>query len=200
MDNRPKLNKSISIKDFKEFYWLKEELVKFCKETGIIASGSKIEISKRIESYLKTGDIQQTNVKPKPKSTSKFDWNNQQLSLASEITDNYKNTENVRKFFQQQIGKQFKFNVKFMNWMKSNVGKTMSDAILEWERIKAESKHTSKPKEIAPQFEYNRYLRDFMADNPNSNRALGIKLWNKKKSIRGDNVYSREDLKLIKDK
>jgi len=27
MDKRPKLDKGISIEDFKEFYWLKEELV-----------------------------------------------------------------------------------------------------------------------------------------------------------------------------
>ena len=42
---RPNLKKEISIKDFKDYYWLKEELQTFCRENGISASGSKLEIS-----------------------------------------------------------------------------------------------------------------------------------------------------------
>ena len=41
MDTRPNLTKEISIKDF---YWLKSELMKFCKDIGINCSGGKIEI------------------------------------------------------------------------------------------------------------------------------------------------------------
>ena len=200
MDKRPNLNKDISIKDFREFYWLKEELMKFCKEEGLKTIGGKINISNRIEIFLRTGDKQQSKSKTKTKSKSKFDWKTEKLSLDTEVTDNYKNTENVRKFFEEQIGKQFKFDVKFMNWMKNNFGKTLRDAIIEWERIKAEKKSNTKPKEIAPQFEYNRYLRDFIADNPSLNRALGIELWKMKKSTRGDNVYKKEDLKLVEEK
>ena len=48
MDTRPILNKTISIKDLKEFYWLKEELVKFCRIEGLKTTGGKIEITKRI--------------------------------------------------------------------------------------------------------------------------------------------------------
>ncbi len=59
------------------------------------------------------------------------------------------------------------------------------------------TKSQTNPKIIAPQFEYNRYLRDFLADNPNAKRATGIKLWNLKKSLRGDNKYKKEDLKLF---
>lgn len=32
---RPKLNKKINAKDFQDFYWMKEELVAFCREVGI---------------------------------------------------------------------------------------------------------------------------------------------------------------------
>ncbi len=34
---RPNLTKEISIKDFKDFYWLKEELQNFCRENGMSA-------------------------------------------------------------------------------------------------------------------------------------------------------------------
>lgn len=160
----------------------------------INAIGSKIDITNRKEKFLRTGDTQKVKIKSNTKSN--FDWKNEKLSLKTVLTDNYKNNENVRKFFEQQIGRQFKFNVKFMQWMKINCGKTLKNAIIAWERIKAEKKSNTEPKEIAPQFEYSRYLRDFAADNPDLDRALGIKLWKIKKSTRGDNIYKKEDLKL----
>ncbi|WHX64633.1 SAP domain-containing protein [Peribacillus frigoritolerans] len=54
---RPNLSKDISIESFKDFYWLKEELQTFCRENGISSTGSKIEISDRIETFLRTGGI-----------------------------------------------------------------------------------------------------------------------------------------------
>ncbi|MCH2225948.1 MAG: SAP domain-containing protein, partial [Crocinitomicaceae bacterium] len=113
MDTRPILNKKISIKDFKEFYWLKEELIKFCRIEGLKTTGGKIEITERIENYLHTGEkkLKREYIKEIPKS--KFDWKTEKLTLQTTITDNYKNTENVRNFLIDQIGKHFKFNVKF---------------------------------------------------------------------------------------
>ena len=45
---RPKLDKSISIEDFRDFYWLKEELVTFCRSNGISTTGEKQELADRI--------------------------------------------------------------------------------------------------------------------------------------------------------
>ncbi len=199
MEQRPNLSKEISIKDFKDFYWLKKELIEFCRNEGLRTSGGKIEISQRIENYLTTGLKELKQVKEKTKPKSNFDWKNEKLSIETIITDNYKNTKNVRLFFQNQIGKKFKFNVKFMNWMKTNSGKTLEDAIIEWEQINSENRKRTEPTKIAPQFEYNTYLRDFLIDNPNSKREIGIKLWNIKKTLRGNNKYKKTDLKLLKD-
>lgn len=196
MSSRPILNKNISVKDFQDFYWLKKELTDFCRKLDIPTSGSKIEIAKRIEYFLTNGRVKTIQKKSQPQS--KFDWKNANLTLTTEITDNYKNSENVRCFFEKEIGKSFKFNVKFMNWMKANNGKTLADAIEAWKQIKQNQKQTTQPKEIAPQFEYNTYLRDFLADNPKSNRKIGIALWKIKKSKRGDNVYKKSDLKFLK--
>jgi len=192
MDLRPPLNTHISPKDFREFYWLKKELMAFCKQEGLRTSGSKTEITERIIHFLETGKKETYVSTSKPSST--FDWQQEALSLETVITDNYKNTENVRNFFEQELGKGFKFNVKFMNWMKSHVGKTLQEATEAWKKIKMEDKTSKRPKEIAPQFEYNRYLRDFLADNPQLTREVGIELWKIKRSLRGDNVYRKEDL------
>jgi len=195
MDKRPQLTKKISIQDFKDFYWLKEELIAFCKTEALQRTGSKIEIATRIEQYLKTGE--KIKDKPKQAKSSKFDWNTAPLTLQTVITDNYKNSENVRQFFTNQLGTSFKFNVVFMNWMKANVGKTLQEAVQAWEEIREAKKANKKPKDIAPQFEYNTYLRDFLAANPDKSRSVGITLWKIKKARRGDNIYKKSDLKLL---
>ena len=195
MDKRPNLDSDISVKDFTDFYWLKAELVDFCKKEGLSRSGSKIEITNRISNYLKTGEKEISKLK-KSKPTSKFDWNKEPLSLETIITDNYKNSENVRAFFQEHTERQFKFNVKFMNWMKKNIGKTLQDAINQWEVFELEKKNRTAPKNIAPQFEYNTYTRDFLADNPNLTKADAIRFWKIKRSIRGGNEYKKSDLEL----
>ena len=54
---KPVLNKNVSLKDFKDFYWLKEELVAFCKSNEITTSGGKINLASRIEQFLTDGKI-----------------------------------------------------------------------------------------------------------------------------------------------
>ena len=53
---RPELKKDLNVKDFRDFYWLKEELQTFCRDSGMSASGSKIEIADRIAIFLETGE------------------------------------------------------------------------------------------------------------------------------------------------
>lgn len=193
MNNRPELNTKISITDFKDFYWYKEELVEFCRAENLDKRGGKLELAKRIENFLQTGErvsYQETKSKK-----SRFDWNTEKLTIETEITDNYKNTENVREFFKNQIGDKFKFNVKFMNWMKTSQGKTLGDAVEQWGVIKNEMRTSKTEKQIAPQFEYNTYIRDFLKDNPDKSLQDAINYWKIKKLKPGDNKYSKSDLK-----
>ncbi len=42
---RPDLNKELDSQTFRSFYYLKEELMAFCRENGLPVSGGKLEIS-----------------------------------------------------------------------------------------------------------------------------------------------------------
>lgn len=189
-EQRPTLNKQISLKDFKDFYWLKSELQAFCKKNKIPANGAKLILANRIEYYLSTGKIKSIQAN---KASSAFDWQNEPLTLQTLITDSYKNTENVRSFFLNNIGPSFKFNVKFMNWMKQNHGSNLQDAIKAYESIK----NSKIAKNIEPQFEYNRYMRDCKAAFPNLSHKEVVSLWNIKRSTRGSKVFSKQDLDLL---
>ncbi|MBF9002950.1 MULTISPECIES: DUF6434 domain-containing protein [Vibrio] len=63
---------------------------------------------------------------------NKVDWHKNQIDDATIITDSYKTTQNVRRYFKAKFGEDFSFNRDFMQWMHSAVGLTMSDACDEW--------------------------------------------------------------------
>lgn len=52
MSERPKLDKNLDGKTFREFYYLKEELVDFCRRYGLPTSGGKLEITEKIAHFL----------------------------------------------------------------------------------------------------------------------------------------------------
>ena len=186
---RPKLSNSITIVSFKSFYWLKTELVDFCRKTGISSFGKKQEIQKRIEHYLITGEKLSKQV-----NKQKNQLNKQYLiKLDTLIPDNYKNDTSHRIFFKSVIGERFKFNVVFMKWMQSNAGKTYQEAVNQWLKIEKDKKSGKKFK-IGAQFEYNQYVRDFFKANPGMKRKDAIECWKYKKSLPGTNKFEFSDL------
>lgn len=55
MEQKLKLTQTISLDAFKNHYWLKVELIAFCKDNDLSATGSKQEIIHRIETFIVTG-------------------------------------------------------------------------------------------------------------------------------------------------
>ncbi|MEM8545773.1 MAG: SAP domain-containing protein, partial [Cyanobacteria bacterium P01_H01_bin.119] len=43
--------------EFRRWYWLKAELVAYCKQTGLKSTGQKADIAERIGQYLLTGQM-----------------------------------------------------------------------------------------------------------------------------------------------
>ncbi|WP_082128144.1 DUF6434 domain-containing protein [Hoeflea sp. IMCC20628] len=67
----------------------------------------------------------------------KRDWHSDPITNETMIDADYRNTQNVRRFFKTAIGDHFKFDRPFMAWMKSHRGSTMQDAVAEWQRREA---------------------------------------------------------------
>lgn len=185
--NRPSLNKSSKSEDLKNFYYLKEELITFCKQCNLQTTGSKEELIKRIIYYLDTGK----------KSCKKYDKHKSKinnLTLDTLIEENIVCSEKHRAFFKQEIGESFSFNVNFQKWLKGNSGKTYRDAINAYYQIKIKVN-----KEIGKQFEYNTYIRDFFRDNKGKTLKDAITCWQYKKSLKGHNKYEKQDLIVLSD-
>ena len=189
MSERPELTTELKSKEFLEYYYLKEELVYFCRENGLPASGGKTELTERIAYFLDTGKVSAA----KTVRTQKHKIST--ITRDSIIESDFVCSELHRAFFKREIGESFSFNVAFQKWLKSNAGKTYADAIVAYNEIK----NTKKPgkKDIGSQFEYNTYVRDFFEDNKGASLEDAIKCWKYKKSIKGHNKYERTDLKAL---
>ena len=189
MADRPVLTTELKRKEFLEYYFLKEELVCFCRENGLPTSGGKAELTERIAYFLDTGKV----LAAKTVRTQKHKIST--ITRDSIIESDFVCSELHRAFFKREIGESFSFNVAFQKWLKSNAGKTYADAIVAYNEIK----NTKKPgkKDIDSQFEYNTYVRDFFEDNKGASLEDAIKCWKYKKSIKGHNKYERTDLKAL---
>ncbi len=189
MKDRPKLDKSLDSSIFREHYYLKEELVRFCKMNSLPTSGSKAEISDRIACYLDTGMI--APVVAKRKSGIKTP----NITKETQIESGFVCSEVHRAFFKEHIGPAFTFIVPFQKWLKANAGKTYKDAIDAYFQIVADKKKGKT--EIDRQFEYNTYIRDFFADNKGRSLDDAIRCWKYKKQFAGSHRYERTDLAAI---
>lgn len=75
MSERPKLDKNLDGKTFREFYYLKEELVDFCRRYGLSTSGGKLEITERIAHFLDTGEVIAANKVQKKVTNNRQHYN-----------------------------------------------------------------------------------------------------------------------------
>lgn len=158
MTERPDLSAKLDAATFRSYYYLKEELVSFCRENGLPASGGKEEITERIACYLDTGRI--TPVKKVSKSRKEVGVITEQTIIEPDFVC----SEKHRAFFKEKIGNSFSFPVAFQKWLKSNSGKTYAQAIEAYYQILEEKKKGKTV--IDRQFEYNTYIRDFLRRIP----------------------------------
>ncbi|WP_298840393.1 DUF6434 domain-containing protein [uncultured Roseobacter sp.] len=197
-DLRPPIGQITTGTELRRWYWLKPELEAHARALGLRHTGGKFTILDRLAHFLDTGET----VWPGDRRTtprSRFDWHSAELTPETVITDSYRNSQNVRRFFKTHADPAFKFNIAFMKWMKSNTGRTLAEAVSEYHRMKAEEAQPGFQSEIANHNQFNQYTRDFLADNPHMGMKEVRHFWALKKGLPSDtgrHVYERSDLDL----
>lgn len=190
MSERPKLDNNLDVNTFKEYYYLKEELIDFCRKNDLQITGGKLELTERIANFLDTGK------RTYKTHTTKKNISVDNITLNTIIEENFVCSEKHRAFYKEQIGNSFSFNVAFQKWLKSNAGKTYQNSIDAYYQILEDKKKNKTT--IDKQFEYNTYIRDFFDDNKDKNLEQAIKCWKYKKSLKGHNKYEKKDLEILK--
>lgn len=189
MNEKPKLTIKLDGQTFKDYYYLKEELVDFCRKNDLQVTGGKLELIERIAKFLDTGK------RIKNTSTNRRITRIDDIFLETKIEENFVCSEKHRSFYKNQIGSSFSFNVAFQKWLKSNSGKSYRDSIDAYYQILEDKKKTQTT--IDKQFEYNSYIRDFFSDNKDKSLEQAIACWKYKKNLKGHNRYEKEDLNIL---
>jgi Domain of unknown function (DUF6434)/SAP domain-containing new25 len=193
---RPPIESVKTGAELKNWYWLKTEAMNQARILGLPVNGAKFDIIDRIADFL-DGKFPAKPRKSGPAFKGPgFDWHGAPLSRATPITPDYRNTQNVRRFFIAEIGRHFSFNIAFMAWMKANAGSTLGDAAEEWKRVHALVKAGQKPEIPAPN-QFNAYARAFLEDNPGRSLDDVRRFWKLKRNLPGHNRYERSDLSLL---
>ncbi len=197
--SRPDFEDIKTGREFNQWYWLKEELVDICQRSNLPTYGRKFDLRDRIMFALDNGG----KVKPEPKkekTRSKFNWAKSELTVDTRITDTITFGPNFRRFMKNQIGPKFSCHSDFMDWVKSNAGKTLKDAVEEWNSLERRKENPGFKRDIAENNMYSQYIRDFLEDNPNYTIKDVKKYWLLKKQLPMKNglvKYEKSDLELI---
>ncbi|MEM1033309.1 MAG: DUF6434 domain-containing protein [Myxococcota bacterium] len=186
---RPDITEVTSETELRRWYWLKSEVASYARILGLSRGGSKEEITARIGHFLDTGEKRRH---VRRRTSSDFDWANATLTLETVITDSYTNGPNVRAFFKEHYGPRFTFNIAFMDWMRTNVGKSLADAVAARREI-AEREKRVKPA-IPASNQFNAYTRAFHLANPGRSHADARACWAWKRARPGHNRYEDGDL------
>lgn len=165
--SRPALTAALAEREFVRWYWLKSELVDFCRAEGLPSVGSKQALAGRVAARLAGRPV------PRPVAAGPLhDRMPQRFSAATVIGRGWRLTRSLRGYFVGVHGARFRFNAVLRAFIYRGEGRTLSEASDCYRRSLA-----AGPGPIAEQFEYNRHMRDFFRRNPGATRAEALASW-----------------------
>ena len=191
------------IKDFDEFckyYWYREELIKICKELGLKASGSKIDLNNVIKAYF-SGD----KILPEKRSIKHTKTTIKELTPGTGLLEcGFTFGNRFREFFAEQTGvKPFKFNVDMVATAKKvkeekNDSFTLGDLLDVYYGRKEYAKYDNSS------LQWNNFVKDFCADEATNSYVNKLKvasiLWNEVRNSTREKVYKGELLEEFAEK
>ncbi len=195
MTNKPP--KITTVSDLRDFYWLKTDLMEFCKKHHLPLQGAKSDLINRITIFLTTGrKIKHVSIKKIPalKDSSKKITKNT-------LVENYNNDTETRIFFVAQLGDNFKFNAylrQFTNKENIKQGMTYGDLINGWIVFENNKKNPDIKNIIPEQFEYNQFIKDYFQHEKNGTLKMAISAWKVVTSQSGPNTYTQFKLQTFK--
>ncbi len=165
------------------------ELMAYCRQQGLSAQGSKIDLTERIAVFLETG----VKEKPVRKKVSPQKWDSARGPLTRTTpVIHYKSDPATRDFFCKEIGAHFRFNADVLTWIKGKLNQqepfTYGDIIAEWELRDYQKKDPNHQRIIPAQFQFNQFMRDWKE----AKAGAGAKLaWAWIRARTADATYAR---------
>jgi len=186
--SRPMLQPGMSVTEYRAYYWMKDDLIRFARQLGLSTHGYKPELSTRIDRRLRGLSESAEPRRKQPKIPRDSDKPLRRDSLVI----NYRSDDKTRTFFQSQIGPEFHFTYLLNQYRLAHDHLTYGDLVDVWVAERDRRRSRDYRPEIAEQGKYNRFIRDFFDDEANKGKSLGeaAKSWNAIKNKRGEPRYT----------
>ena len=156
-----------SAAELRRWYWLASELQLLARHRGVSASGGKVELADRLAAVL-DGRQPKASV-PKPPPARQLAG---PLGPDTVLPPGQRCTETLRAFFVGQLGRGFVFDGPMREFVRTGAGRTLGDGIEHWH-----ASRSPEPSGIEPQFELNRFLRQWHLAHPAQSHRAALAAW-----------------------
>lgn len=179
----------MSVTEFRAYYRMKADLVKFARRLGLPTDGYKPELAARIERQLQGLPALRESAR-KPSNAARD--SDRPLRRDTPVV-RYLSDAKTRAFFQSHIGPGFHFTYRLNQYRLAHRALSYGDLVDEWIAERDRRRDSSYTAEIAQQGKYNRFIRDYFADKRNQGKSLrdAAAAWNAIKTKKGDPRYRR---------
>ena len=196
---RPEFKNIKNYDEFCKYYWYREELIKICKELGLKADGSKIELNNVIKAYF-SGDM----ILPEKRKSNRSKSLVKDLTLDTGLIEcGFTFGNRFRDFYAEQTGvRPFKFNVDMVASAKAvkengDESFTLGDLLDIYYGKRTYAKYDKS------MLQWNKFLQDFCADESTGVFGERLKaaaaLWKKVRESDKPKKYSHELFEKYKD-
>ncbi|WP_202080435.1 SAP domain-containing protein [Caldalkalibacillus salinus] len=202
MINRKEFSPGMSVEEFDQHYWYKEELKQICMKHSLSSHGTKAELQEKIRQYL-SGEV--VIDKRKKHSNVRKSAHNHEITLHTRlIPEGFKFNDQAREFFMEYYHvSKFSFTKDMAAALRDaekrgDLEMTVADLIKVYEESKLRKK-TKKAIDSAEEktYQWNNFVREFNQDPRSKNMKNKMKvaalLWRYVKNNPGSKEY-RHDL------
>lgn len=124
---RPALDAQIELETFSQTYWLKRELIAFCRQQNISSRGSKAQITARIKAHLRSA--RPSPVKARSERKRRAAPMPEEFALETVIGEGWRSSKALRAFFEAQLGARFASDAELRDLLRRGQGKTLFEVI-----------------------------------------------------------------------
>lgn len=177
--DRPTITSATSPEDITDWYWKVADLRLIAKRLGVPSSGTKGQLVERLRATL-AGEAVTGQRTSRPGAEMPTP-----LSPSTVVPAGARMTRQVRAFMIEQVGPGFRFDATMRDFFAAPDDRTLGDAVELWWSSRG------RRREISPQFEYNRFTREFWASHPDGTREQLREAWNTYKELSASQRRSR---------
>ena len=178
---RPPLSPSLDAAEFRRWYWLKQELVDFAKQEGLVTTGDKPTLAKRIALFLNGAEPQAASTTMKTVRQTISTRLPEPLTSQTVLGPKQASSQQLRTFFTEAIGLRFSYDIHMRTFLASNATKTLGEAVAHWHA----TRNTAKP-ETLPQLELVRFTKAWHHAHPEDTQVECRAAWKQYKSLPAD--------------